>query len=169
MDDFNIKKKELLQPLLFEAGAALLDCQSFEFGIALLLYHFSRLGTEGLKPNDIILVLENNSKKTAGQLIKMLRDHLKISDGIENALSEALLARNTIIHRFLIDNIEEFITEESREQLIKQLRILRRKVQNGDKALRPFITTLSGALDGVDFETIQSEAKNIFLNKRCDA
>ena len=53
-------------PLLIEAGAALGDCQKFEFGIVLLLDHLSRIGAEGLNPADIRLILNNETKKTAG-------------------------------------------------------------------------------------------------------
>ena len=57
MDDFEAKKRELLQPVLFEAGAALMDCQGFEYGVALLLFHFGRLGTLGLDPDKLADVL----------------------------------------------------------------------------------------------------------------
>lgn len=37
MSELENEKRELLTPLLFEAGAALMDCQRFEHGIALFL------------------------------------------------------------------------------------------------------------------------------------
>ncbi|MFT4578699.1 MAG: hypothetical protein ACI9UO_001522, partial [Nitrospinales bacterium] len=45
MDEFEQKKREILQPIYFEAGAALFDCQAFEYGISYLLYLFARFGT----------------------------------------------------------------------------------------------------------------------------
>ena len=56
------RKKELLQPVLFEAGGGLMDCQGFELGVALLLLHFSRLGTRGLAPEKVYLILEDKEK-----------------------------------------------------------------------------------------------------------
>jgi hypothetical protein len=46
MDEFDKKKKELLQLLMFEAGAALLDCQHLEYGVALLLHQFARFAQQ---------------------------------------------------------------------------------------------------------------------------
>ena len=48
MDEFEKKKAELLQPLFFEAGAALMDCQTLEYGVAMLLYHLAMHGAPGL-------------------------------------------------------------------------------------------------------------------------
>jgi len=161
MSDFEARKKELLQPLLFEAGAALMDCQGFEFGIALLLFHFSRLGTQGLDPKKVSLIMEDKDKKTAGQLIAMLKKHLTVSDGIKTALEEALVARNRLIHRILIDNVEQIPQATKRASLVKEIRSLRSKVQKADKMLRPFINSFSEALDGVEYKKLELEFKQL--------
>jgi len=159
MDDFEARKKELFQPLLFEAGAALLDCQGFEFGIALLLFHFARLGTVGLDPKKVSLILENQDKKTAGQLIVLLEKHLTVSEGIETALEEALAARNTLVHRVLIDNIEQVTQAETRASLVRDIRALRTQVQKAAKLLRPFVLAFGEALDGVQQQEIEQEVR----------
>jgi hypothetical protein len=162
MDEFDKKKLELLRPLMFEVGAAMLDCQGMEYGLALLLFHFSRLGTNGLSPKDTSLILDNQDKKTAGQLIRMLTKHVTVSPGIERALEEGLHARNVIVHRVLIDNVEMFIHLHTRAKLIKEIRVLRRKVRAADKALSPFINAFSAVLDGVEHEQIEKEVKALF-------
>jgi hypothetical protein len=162
MDDFETRKREVLQPVLFEAGAALMDCQQFEYGIALLLFHFARLGTKGLDPKKLAEVLDDTDKKTAGQLVAMLKRHLTVSDGIDLALAEALAARNRLIHRIIIDNIEQLVTESGREAVTKQIRRLRSTVRNGDKILQPFINALSEAIDGIGLERLQAEVMAAF-------
>jgi len=162
MSEFEKRKKELLQPLLFEAGAALMDCQGFEFGIALLLFHLARLGTVGLDSKKVQLILDNQDKKTAGQLIKLLKAHVVVSEGIETALGDGLSARNTLIHRVLIDNAERLPQAESRAALVQEVRALRTQVQRADKLLRPFIVTFGAALDGVQQQEIEREAKQVF-------
>jgi len=127
MNEFGNQKKELLQPLLSEAGAGLLDCPGFELGVALLLFHLARLGFSGLDPTKVLLILENQDKKTAGQLIVLLKKHVKVSEGIETALEEALAARNTLIYRVLIDNIEQVAQAETRASLVLKIRALRNK------------------------------------------
>ena len=153
----------LLTPLFLEAGAALYDCQGFEFGIGLLLFHLARLGARGLNAYRLRAILDNDEKKTAGQLASMLKSHLDVSEGIREALEDALAARNRLIHRILIDNSERMLDATERQRVIAEIRDLRRRVQRADKMVRPFIEGLSAAIDGVDFEALRSEAKDLLL------
>jgi hypothetical protein len=162
MDEFEKKKRELLTPLLVEAGAALMDCQQFEHGLALLLLHFARLGNPGLDAAGMFRVLENKDKKTAGQLIALLRKHTKASPGIDTALDEGLDARNTIIHRFFTENIELVVKAETREKLVKELRRLRGKVREADATISPFVLAFGEALDGVFRDKLEEEARAMF-------
>lgn len=162
MDEFEARKRELLKPLLFEAGAALLDCQGLEYGVALLLFHFARLGCVGLDPQKVSLILENQDKKTAGQLITMLKKHVTVSEDLELSLEDALVARNALIHRVLIDNIERVYNTETRAELVKEIRALRAKVKHADKKLQPFIYAFNEALDGLDQKSFEAEVKSSF-------
>jgi uncharacterized protein YutE (UPF0331/DUF86 family) len=103
--------------------------------------------------------LDDKEKRTAGQLVRTLKKHLKISEGIETALEEALSARNRLIHRVLVDNIERLPEESTRNALVREIRSLRSKVQKADQMLRPFIAGLSEALDGVDHAQIEAELR----------
>jgi len=162
MDDFVEKKKKLLNSLFFEAGAALMDCQFFEYSIAFFLFHLSRLGTKGFNIDKAISILDNEDKKTTGQLIRLMKKHLKVSDEIDKVLEEALSARNYIIHCVLSDNVESFLHKETRGDLIRKIRKLRRKVQKGIYKLDPFITELSKNLDGIDFKEFKEELNKNF-------
>ena len=74
-DDYEARKLEAMRPLMFEAGAALWDCQGFEFGLALQLYYFSpRLGVAGLDAAALKRILDNDDKRTAGQLVDMMKE-----------------------------------------------------------------------------------------------
>lgn len=158
-DDFEEQKKRLFQPVLFEAGAAHLDCQGFEFGVAYLLFHFARLGTVGLKPERISQILDDKEKKTAGQLVAMLKKHVKVSPGIETALEEALVARNYLIHRVLVDNVAKLRNSEGREELVREIRGRRAKVRKASEKLQPFVAAFTDALDGLDRETMEREVR----------
>ena len=127
--EFEIKKKELLNSFLIETGAALMDCQCFEYGIALLLHHLSRLGVIGLDVMQTAAILENDAKKTAGQLINILQKHSELSEELENKLVAALDARNKIIHRVIIDNVEKLPNPESRKELVKEINLLLRQLK----------------------------------------
>lgn len=150
-------REEALAPLRIEAGAALQDCQTFEFGLALLLHHFARLGTPGLDANVTAQILEGDAKRTAGQLVAMIRERLRTSEGVESAVAAALQARNLIVHRFLIDNSERIMDAATRGDVVRELRALRTTVQKGDQAIRPFVEGLSAALDKLELEAEKSD------------
>jgi DNA-binding MarR family transcriptional regulator len=164
-DKFEKRKKEVLAPIFFEAGAALYDCQSFEYGIAYLLYLYSRLGASGLDPTRCAAILDDDEKKTAGQLIQMLRKHLRISQGLEDGLIKALEARNLLIHRYFIENGERIIEVSEHELLVKEIRALRSTVRRSQKQLHPFVRTLAKAIDGAPFDTWAAEMKEKFLRE----
>jgi len=157
--DFEAKKRELLSPLYVEAGAALFDCQGFEYGIALMLHHFARLGVTGLDPSQTTAIMEDEEKKTAGQLMRMLKKHFEVSDAMEESLSSALKARNRIVHRILIDNAEKIPNQEMRNELIKEIRRLRSTIRNADNSIREIVNALSKAIDGFDPDEHVDEVK----------
>jgi hypothetical protein len=161
-DDFETKKRELLNPLFVEAGAALMECQGFEYGIALLLYHFSRLGVVEIDPRQTTAIMENEEKKTAGQLITILKKHCEVSDSMKGNLTAALRARNKLIHRVLIDNAEKIPKPETRKELIKEIRELRSTVRKADQSIRTIVDSLGKAIDGFDPQEFENEIKNIF-------
>ncbi len=164
MNEFEKQKKKILQAVYFEAGAALFDCQSFEYAIKYLLFLFARFGTEGLDVSNVLAILENEEKKTAGQLIKLLKMHLKVSEGIEETLTDSLKARNELIHHFLINNVERMAELNEHEKLVKEIRSLRSRVQKSQKQLDPFIKALAEMLDGVSIDDVSSVAKAKFMS-----
>ncbi len=163
MDSFEDRKRQILNPLYVEAGAALFDCQCFEYGLGLLLFYFARLGTAGLAPARLEAILEGDEKKTAGQLMNLLRQKLSVSKEIEDSCADAIAARNKLIHRMLVDNAERFIDDVARREVIKEIRDLRRTVRKADKMIRPFIEALGEAIDGEDMEKFRLEAKGQLL------
>lgn len=145
-DLFDERKKQVLAPVFFEAGAALYDCQSFEYGIAYLLYLFSRLGATGLDPAYCAAILDDEERKTAGQLARLFWKHLRISEGLEEGLSSALRARNHLVHRFLIENVKRMLEMREHDALVKEIRDLRSTVRQCQRQLGPFVRALAQSL-----------------------
>lgn len=162
-DLFDERKKQVLAPIFFEAGAALFDCQSFEYSIAYLLYLFSRLGSIGLDPAHCAAILDDEEKKTAGQLAQLLRKHLRISEDLEEGLRKALRARNHPVHRFLIENVERTLEVREHDVPVKEIRGLRSTVQRCQKQLDPFVRALAQSLDGAPLDNWVADAKKQFL------
>ena len=163
MSEFEKQKREILQPIYFEAGAALFDCQSFEYAITYLLFLFARFGAEGLDVSNVVAILDNEEKKTAGQLITLLKKHLKVSEGLEETLADSLKARNELIHRFLIENVERMAEPDEHEKLVKEIRSLRSRVQKAQKQLDPFVKGLAEMLDGISIDDVSNAAKAKFM------
>lgn len=157
--DFEKKKRELLTPLYVEAGAALFDCQGLEYGIALMLHHLARLGVTGLDPRQTTAIMEDEEKKTAGQLMKMLRKHFEVSNSMEETLSSSLKARNRIVHRILIDNAEKIPNKETRTLLIQEIRAMRTIIRDADKSVREIVNELGKAIDGFDPDEFVDDMK----------
>ena len=166
MNETEGRKKEILPPLFVKAGAALLDCQGFEYGLGLLLLHFSRLGIPGLDETQLRAILDNRDKATAGQLVKQLRSRLMVDPDLEALLADALAARNFIVHRFLVENVERVCEPKSRAAVVAELEKLRATVRKADARLRPTILSLGKELDGFDGAAFEREAlSSLFQNE----
>ena len=63
----------------------------------------------------------------------------------------------------LIDNVELFVTPESRAELVKKIRALRRKVNAADKKLRPVIVLLSQLVEGENMQEIEQKVRDTFF------
>ncbi len=163
MDAFEARKKELLTPIYLEAGCALGDCQFFEYSIVYFLFLLSKLGVSGLDTQRFMAILDDEEKKTAGQLIVLLKKHLTVSDGIQAGLEAALLARNRLVHRYFIDNTERLLEVGEHEAIVKEIRSLRSTVRNGRDLLDPFVNHLAKRVDGLDTNQISEEAKAQFM------
>lgn len=148
MNDFEARETAGMRPWMMEAGAALWDCQIFEFLVALLLYHLAKRGFVGLAPATLNRILENKDKKTAGQLVNMLKEHVTVNKDIEVALAEGLEARNLLIHRVLVENALLFDTQAGRDVMTGKIRALREQVKKADLMLRPSLFALDASLDG---------------------
>jgi hypothetical protein len=163
MDEFERKKRKVLAPIFFEAGAALFDCQSFEHGIAYFLYLMPRLGVVGLYPAKCTAIMDHEEKRTAGQLMGLLKSHVRVSDGIEQGLVAALQARNKLVHRYLVDNAERFVDLREHDKIVREIRTLRSTIRKGHARLQPFVEHLAQKLDGIDVTALGAEAKQKFL------
>jgi uncharacterized protein YutE (UPF0331/DUF86 family) len=161
MDEFEQRKREVLQPIYFEAGAALFDCQSFEYGIAYLLYLIA-CSTDELDLNKSVAILENEEKKTAGQLIGTLKKYLQVSDGLEQALTRALKARNKLIHRYLIENVERIADPKEHSKIVKEIGSLRSQVRKSHQQLEPFVKELAEIL-ALPFDDMAKDSKDKFI------
>ncbi|KFZ38942.1 hypothetical protein HR45_00625 [Shewanella mangrovi] len=164
MDDFEDQKKKHLNPILFETGAGLLDSQSFEYQIAYLLHLFTKAGIGNLSEAKTTAILEDDEKKTAGQLIGLLKKETPVATDVEELLADALLARNKLVHRVLIDNIERFVDAVEREKLVIEIRGLRKRIRTAYNRLDPLVSIMASSVENLSIEEFSKEAKDAFID-----
>jgi hypothetical protein len=145
------KVREALDPIYLEAGNALYDCQQFEYTVAYLLFQLSRIGIPDIDKSSIKLILDGDSKKTAGQLVKMLKCHVSLGSDIDNTLEKALADRNYFIHKFLIKNVERMFSHIERPKLVLELQSLRVNIRTAIDTLDPIISDFMKRLDKIEY------------------
>lgn len=136
-----------------------MNCQFFEDGIGVLLFYLGKAGADGIDPAKVSLILDGKEKKMCGQLIGMLKQHVQVSDIAEKLLSDALAARNRLIHRSLIDNAEKMTTDDGRKGIVKEIRELRATVLKAHELLEPLTHSLIHVVEGHEPEKAMQMAK----------
>ncbi|RJE77588.1 hypothetical protein BGP78_00875 [Pseudoalteromonas sp. MSK9-3] len=79
-------------------------------------------------------------------------------------MATALKARNKLVHRFLIDNIERFVDAQERVPLVKEIRELRGQIRASHKSLDPLVILLSKSVENEPIEMYSKEAKAAFIS-----
>jgi hypothetical protein len=149
-------------PLLLSAGAGLLDCQRLEYGLGLLLLFLGKLGVPGIDVDRMRAVLDEEVVCTAGHLRKLLAGKVDISPETDAILVEGVKSRNHLVHRFLIHNAGRALDASEHDDVIRELRDLRLKVQAAEHLVRPLVDQLSMQLDGVSLADYQELGLRVF-------
>jgi hypothetical protein len=142
-----------LKPLMYWAGLSLQACQLFEYGVKFLLVVMAQTGFGKTSFPEAAAIIEDQDKKTVGQLLGLLKQRTTISDGWRSSLQAGLDARNEIIHRFFIERAEQIADPATRPDVLTELKRLRKTVLAGDEAVREIIETLY-AYAGRDFREL---------------
>lgn len=141
---------------MYWAGLSLHACQQFEYGIKFLFVVMAEVGFGKVSTPDAVAIIEDENKKTLGQLLKLLNRTVTISAGSSSALDVGLAARNRIIHRFLLESIELIVDPMARPRVIAELKQLRTLVLAGDQAVREIIEAVY-AYGGVDWQAMEQK------------
>ena len=169
-DEFTERKRSVLAPLFFEAGAALYDSQAFEYALVYLLWLISQLGALGLNgeekfdPRRAAAIMDNDEQKTAGQVLGLLKRYVGLRDTLSERLTAALKARNQIVHRFFTDNMERMGQIDEHQKLVEEVRALRTDVQRGLAELDLLIKTFAKIHEpSIDFDVTTKDAREQFM------
>ncbi|MCC9168298.1 hypothetical protein [Pontibacter harenae] len=138
-----IDKKDI-KPITDILGYAVLDSQKLEYSIAymMLLADNEFDLTDKQQDEKIDDYMLNLSKKTLGGLISQLKKLIEVNDRFAERLEEALDARNYLIHRFINQEGEKFLTIKGREEALQIVKEKREILYQCYFFLDPFIQKL---------------------------
>lgn len=131
-----------LKPLFYWAGLTLHGCQLLEYGVKVLLVTMGELGFGGFRLDEAISIIEDERKKTLGQVLRCIRERVTFSEGWASSLEEGLRSRNRFIHGFLSDSTERIVDPATRAQVITDIKAIRLTVLSADKSVRQILETL---------------------------
>ena len=131
-----------LKPLMYHAGLALHSSQLFEYGIKLLLLTRAQTGFGKMLLVDSIEIIEDRTKRTLGQLLMLLQQHIVVSDEWAFALQDGLDARNEVVHRFFNDRVEQIVDPGTRHEALMAIKALRKRVLTGNAAAQLMIDAM---------------------------
>lgn len=150
MDESSSLQNQVIQPLVYELGAAVYVAQQFETSLLLLV--------SLLTANDKMVTVEsfNNgaaaySKKTLGQLACVFQSKLSLPSNYEGFIRHGVETRNKIMHGFVMKNTSKFLSVDGRSEIIDELReaqhIINERLQSLNEVLDRALQIFGGSLD----------------------
>jgi len=148
-----------LKPLFYWAGLALFSCQQLEYGAKVLLVTLADFGFCEFRLDEAIAIIEDEQKKTLGQVLRCIQQHVNFSDVLTAKLEAGLKSRNHFIHGFLTDSLERIADPAARDGVIADLKAIRETVLAGDSAVRQILAALS-ACHGLDLQKLKEHVED---------
>ena len=111
-----------LAPIYAAFGAAVHDTQVLEFGLLLLMALATRYeDAEFSFPAPGEALAPGSAGRTLGELFRAVKDKEYLDADQRRLLRRAIRRRNELIHGFMVERVEQFLTPEGREALRTEL------------------------------------------------
>lgn len=150
--------RQVLRHLMQEVGLALLQCQHFENLMVVLLESLITLGaidSQGRTPDEWALHLND---RTAGQLARQIQRDVDV-EGLVEALTDAVGARNDLAHRFFLDWMPYAVDPTSVQAALDELDRITRAIDVAVSLLEPHMVGLATCITGVDLQAVSVEVR----------
>lgn len=120
-----------------------------------------RLSEVNLISQELFLDLYDSlGRRTFGQLLKVAKSELSLSEEDADFLSKTLERRNMLVHRYFRERAEEFISEVGRQEIKKELQSMLSEFKKADAIVTSLYLPLWEKF-GVNEEFVQNEFSQI--------
>ena len=150
-----------LAPVYAEFGAAVHDTQVLEFGLVLLMALATRYDDARFERNAVAALSSAQAGKTIGELFRAVRKKEHFTSPERKAIHKAIRLRNDLVHRFMVDKVEQLFTDAGRQELADELRGIRQAVQYADGIIASLIDRYLKE-HGASLEDLQAYAEDLF-------
>ncbi len=159
--EIGVPQPEDLAPVYAEFGAAVHDTQVLEFGLVLLMALATRYDDARFERNAVASLSSAQAGKTIGELFRAVRKKEHFTSPERKAIHKAIRLRNDLVHRFMVDKVEQLFTETGRQELAEELRAIRKAVQYADGIIASLIDRYLSE-HGASLEELQAYAEDLF-------
>jgi hypothetical protein len=150
-----------LAPVYAEFGAAVHDTQVLEFGLVLLMALATRYDDARFERNAVASLSSAQAGKTIGELFRAVRKKEHFTSPERKAIHKAIRLRNDLVHRFMVDKVEQLFSDTGRQELADELRGIRQAVQYADGIIASLIDRYLKE-HGASLEELQAYADDLF-------
>lgn len=154
-----------LAPVYAEFGAAVHDTQVLEFGLVLLMALATRYDDARFERNAVAALSSAQAGKTIGELFRAVRKKEHFTSPERKAIHKAIRLRNDLVHRFMVDKVEQLFSETGRRELAEELQGIRKAVQYADGIIASLIDRYLEE-HGASLEELQEYAEDLFESDR---
>lgn len=153
-----------LAPVYAEFGAAVHDTQVLEFGLVLLMALATRYDDARFERNAVAALSSAQAGNTIGELFRAVRKKEHFTSPERKAIHKAIRLRNDLVHRFMVDKVEQLFTDAGRQELADELRGIRQAVQYADGIIASLIDRYLKE-HGASLEDLHAYAEDLFQSE----
>lgn len=159
--DIELPQQEELAPIYAEFGAAVHDTQVLEFGLVLLMALATRYDDAHFTAEAVRALSSAHAGQTLGELFRVVRKKEYFTSPERKSIHKAIRLRNELVHRFMVDRVEQILSPEGRQTLLEEIRGIRGAVQNADRIIASLIDRYLEEY-GTSLEELQDYASDLF-------
>ena len=111
--------------------------------------------------NAVAALSSAQAGKTIGELFRAVRKKEHFTSPERKAIHKAIRLRNDLVHRFMVDKVEQLFTNAGRQELADELRGIRQAVQYADGIIASLIDRYLKE-HGASLEELQAYAEDLF-------